>query len=203
MMKTTGHRVQWAAGLTFLLLTLTALTAFAGELPFRAGIRMAFQVPTKKASREGMDSFIGGGGDIGLSVMKHLDLSAGVEYIQGRNDNTFAVYDQQGNILDSGVLNESALSGLLSLRWCLWDKATPYFGVGAGGSRLTWKVVGFRENANAPVMEALAGYEFATSEHFRLDLDLRFRSQRADVDWGGVPNDISGIQFSVGSRYNW
>jgi len=202
-MKTTIHRMPCAAGLTILLLTLTAPTAIAGEFPLQAGIRMAFQVPAKKASREGMDSFIGGGGDIGLAVMKHLDLSAGAEYIQGRNDNTFAVYDQQGTILDVGILNESALSGLLSLRWCLRDNATPYFGVGAGGSRLTWKVAGFREHANAPVMEALAGYEFATSEHFRLDLDLRYRSQKADVDWGGVPNDISGIQFSVGSRYNW
>jgi opacity protein-like surface antigen len=202
-MKTTAHSWPWAAGLAFLLFTLPALTAFAGDVPFRAGIRMAFQVPAKKASREGIDSFIGGGGDIGLSLIKHLDLWGGVEYVQGQNDNTFAVSDPQGNILDAGVLNESALSGLFSMRWCLRDKATPYFGVGAGGSRLTWKVAGYKEAANAPIMEAFAGYEFTTSEHIRLDLELRFRSQRADVDWGGVPNDISGIQFSVGTHYNW
>jgi opacity protein-like surface antigen len=187
----------------FLSLSLSILPARAQDRPFRAGLRMAIQVPTKKASREEMDSFIGGGGDLGLSLRKHLDLLGGVEYIQGRNQNLFAVYDRQGNILGTGVLTESAFSCLLTVRWRLWDKSTPYFGLGAGGSRLTWKVAGFKENANAPLLEAFAGYELATSEHFRLDFDLRFRSQKADVDWGGVPNDVSGIQFSVGSHYNW
>jgi opacity protein-like surface antigen len=187
----------------FLSLSFSILPAPAQDHPFRAGFRMAIQMPTKKASRDGMDSFIGGGGDFGLSFMKHLDLLGGVEYVQGRNQNLFAVYDRQGNVLGSGVLTESAFSGLLTARWRLWDKATPYLGLGAGGSRLTWKIAGFKENANAPLLEAFAGYEFATSEHFRLDLDLRLRSQKADVDWGGVPNDVSGIQFSVGSHYNW
>lgn len=202
-MKTKALYGQRAAEVAVIAIMLMTLPAVAEEIPLMAGIRMAFQVPTKKASREGMESFIGGGADLGLSFKKHLDLTGEVEYIHGRNDNTFAVYDPQGNILDSGVLNESAFSGLFSLRWRLWNAATPYVGLGAGGSRLTWTVAGYKESANAPVMEALTGYEFASSEHFRLDLDLRFRSQRADVDWGGVPNDISGIQFSVESHYNW
>jgi len=187
----------------FLSLSFSILPARAQDRPFRAGLRMAIQVPTKKASREGMDSFIGGGGDFGFSLREHLDLLGGVEYVQGRNQNRFAVTDRGGNILDTGVLTESVLSGLFSARWRLWDKATPYFGLGAGGSNLTWKIAGFKENANAPLVELFAGYELATSEHFRLDLDLRFRSQKADVDWGGVPNDVSGIQFSAGSHYNW
>ena len=187
----------------FLSLSFSILPARAQDLPFVAGIRMAIQVPSKKVSREGVDSYIGGGGDIGLSLQKHLDLLGGVEYIQGRNQNTFAVYDRQGNILDTGFLSESALSGFFSLRWRLWNKTTPFFGAGVGGSRLTWKVSDYKESANAPLFEAFSGYEFATSEHFRLDLELRFRSQKADVDWGGVPNDLTGFQFSVGSHYNW
>jgi len=185
------------------LLLSASLSGWAQDLPFVAGIRMAVQVPSTKASREGVDSYIGGGGDVGLSLTKRLELLGGVEYIQGQNQKTFAVYDQQGNILGTGVLNESALSGLFSLRWRLWERATPYFGAGVGGSHLTWKVSGYKESANAPLFEAFSGYEFATSEHFRLDVDLRFRSQKADVDWGGVPHDLTGIQFSVGSHYTW
>jgi len=100
-------------------------------------------------------------------------------------------------------MTESALSGLVSLRHRLWDRSTPYFGLGAGGSRLAWKIGGSRESASGPLAELFAGYEFATSEHFRLDLDLRFRSQKADVDWGGVPSNLSGFVFSAGTYYAW
>jgi opacity protein-like surface antigen len=203
MVKTFALHGPLIVGVSLFLFAGWEAAALAEELPLKIGIRMAFQVPLKKASREGMESMIGGGADVGLFFRRHLDLSGGVEYVQGRNDNTYAVYDLQGNILDSGFLDESALSGLVSLRWRLEEKSTPYIGFGVGGSHLSWKVGGFKEGANAPLLEAFGGYEFATGDHFRLDLGLRLRSQKADVDWGGVPSDLTGIEFSVGSSYNW
>jgi opacity protein-like surface antigen len=194
------HRMFFSL-LGFLLFSI--LPGRAQELPFRAGLRMAIQVPAKKASRENVDSFLGGGAEAGYAFGKHFELDGGVEYLQGGGKTLFAVYDQQGTILDWGQLTESALSGLVSLRYRLWDQGTPYFGLGAGGSRLTWKIEGYKESANGPLLELFAGYEFAHSEHFRLDLDLRFRSQKADVDWGGVPSDLSGFAFSAGTYYAW
>lgn len=184
-------------------LLLAPFPGWAQDQSLRAGLRMAIQVPAKKASRENVDSFIGGGAEAGYAFGKHLELTGGVEYLQGSGKTLFAVYDQQGTILDWGQLTESALSGLVSLRYRLWDRGTPYFGLGAGGSRLAWKIEGYKESANAPLLELFAGYEFAHSEHFRLDLDLRFRSQKADVDWGGVPNDLTGFAFSAGTYYAW
>jgi opacity protein-like surface antigen len=187
--------------LTFLLLSV--LPVRAQEHPFRGGLRMAYHVPTKKASRENVDAFIGGGGELGVSFSQRFDFLASVEFVQGRNPNDYAVYDRQGTILDWGPLSEAALSGLLSLRYRLWSRSTPYFGLGLGGSRLSWTIARYRETANAPLGEVFAGYELATSERFRLNLDLRFRSLKADVDWGGVPNDLSGVQISAGSHYTW